>query len=483
MDSRLADEDDASGFDALEVATAFALIAVCGFTLTGIYTGSTWTNACAGTAWVTFAIVGQGHFRLRERFLIAMAVVSVIAAFMILPDATSLILAAVSSATFLASFMILLALLKEAAITSDSVQIVGAYLTQQPPGRRYVVLQTGGHALGAVLNFGALSLLGPLIQRGVRAMSADGEAVTAIREQRQIAALDRGFSWIIAWSPTAVSQALIPAIVVGSDPNRMMLMGFAVTLVMFVVGWTEDRVRWRHARSRLQAQGVLPERTAPAFPTMAFGRFGSACLFLVMTTVVIIFVAGVRTVPALMLAAPLVTIIWIAVQYMRHARPLAALRKRYRTVALHAVPDVSPEAMTLSTAGFCGIVVAGLVPAPVVAAFFGLDQVPPVLLYIAITAIVPLASNAAMPPIFVVTFLGGMLVATPGLGYDPTLLGLAFVFGWAINLTASPFGASSLVLARATGIDGRTLSWRWNGIFSLAAFVVAAAALFLFSLL
>ena len=482
MDSRIADEDAASGFGAVEIAAAIALIAVCGFTLAGIYTGAKWTSVYAGIAWVVFAVVGQGHFKLRERFLIAMAVLSVTAAFVILPDATGLIHKAVSSATFLASFMILLALLKEAAITSESVQVVGAYLTQQPPGRRYLVLQTGGHALGAVLNFGALSLLGPLIQRGVRAMSADGEAVTAIREQRQIAALDRGFSWIIAWSPTAVSQALIPAIVIGADPNRMMVMGLAVTLVMFVVGWAEDRIRWRHARSRLQAQGVLPERMTPVFPALAFGRFGSACLFLVAMTVTIIAVAGVRTVQALMLAAPMVTIIWIAVQYLRHDRPMTALRERYRAIAFHAIPDVSPEALTLSAAGFCGIVVAGLVPAPVVAEFFGLDQVSPVLLYIGIAALVPLASNAAMPPIFVVTFIGGMLVATPGLGYDPTLLGLAFVFGWALNLTASPFGASSLVLSRATGIDGRTLSWRWNGLFSLAAFAVAAVALFLFSL-
>ncbi len=483
MDTPLSDEDDASAIGIIEFATAVTLMAVCGFSLTALYSGAAWANVFAGAAWVLFAVVGQAHFRLRERFLLAMAGLAVTAALVILPDATGLIFAAVASATFLASFMILLALLKEAAITSDSVQTVGAYLTQQPPGRRYVVLQTGGHALGAVLNFGALSLLGPLIQRGVRAMSADGDAVTAIREQRQIAALDRGFSWIIAWSPTAVSQALIPAIVIGADPNRMMAMGLATTLVIFIVGWVEDRIRWRHARSRLAAQGVLPERMAPVFPAQAFVRFGSACLFLVLLTVAIIAGTGVRTVQALMLAAPLVTVIWIAVQYLRHGRPMAVLRNRYRAVAFRAVPDVSPEALTLSAAGFCGIVVAGLVPAPVVAAFFGLDQVPPVLLYIAITAIVPLASNAAMPPIFVVTFIGGMLVATPGLGYDPTMLGLAFVFGWAINLTASPFGASSLVLARATGIDGRTLSWRWNGVFSLAAFAVAALALSLFSLL
>ena len=44
---------------------------------------------------------------------------------------------------------------------------LGDYLTRQPPGRRYLAIHTGGHAMGVLLNFGTLSLLGPLIVRGV----------------------------------------------------------------------------------------------------------------------------------------------------------------------------------------------------------------------------------------------------------------------------------------------------------------------------
>ena len=51
---------------------------------------------------------------------------------------------------------------------------------------------------------------------------------------------------------------------------------------------------------------------------------------------------------------------------------------------------------------------------------------------------------------------------------------------WALNLTASPFGATALILSRITGIAGTTLSWRWNAGFTLAAWawciVVLAAA-------
>ena len=154
----------------------------------------------------------------------------------------------------------------------------------------------------------------------------------------------------------------------------------------------------------------------------------------------------------------------------------------YRQLAGQSIPQASPEALTLSAAGYTGLVVGGLVPANQFAAAVGLADMPPVLLYILVAAIVPIASNAAMHPILVVTFLGSILTATPTLNVDPTVLGLAFVLGWALNLTASPFSAGSLVLARATGIPGTTLSWRWNGIFSLVAYGVVVAALVVFSM-
>ena len=52
--------------------------------------------------------------------------------------------------------------------------------------------------------------------------------------------------------------------------------------------------------------------------------------------------------------------------------------------------------------------------------------------------------------------------------------------GWCLNLTGSPFGTTVLMVGRATGVRGTTLSWRWNGLFPLAAAAVVAGALFAF---
>ena len=71
--------------------------------------------------------------------------------------------------------------------------------------------------------------------------------------------------------------------------------------------------------------------------------------------------------------------------------------------------------------------------------------------------------------------------ARPGRPGDPVLMGVDFALGWAVNLSASPFGATALVLSRVTGIPATTLSWRWNGWFTLIAYAIVAAALALFS--
>ena len=86
----------------------------------------------------------------------------------------------------------------------------------------------------------------------------------------------------------------------------------------------------------------------------------------------------------------------------------------------------------------------------------------------------------AVPPIMTATFFGSFLIGMPGLNLDPTMLGFAFVMGWCLNLTGSPFGATALVLGRATGVRGTLMTWRWNGPFTLASFALVAGALFLF---
>lgn len=463
----------------LDTALTLSLCGLCLAVLAHLYFGTRTAALVSAIAYLAFVVTGQKHFRTRERILLTLAVILTVTASQIAIDFATLVERALIQAAFLAAFMILLALLREGAVTSDAVLGVGRYLTRQPPGRRYAAISAGGHALGIFLNFGALSLLGPLIQRGLREGADEADRyLLAIREQRQISALARGFSWIIVWSPTAVTQALVPTVVAGAEQGRIAAIGIAVTIAVLLAGWAEDRWRGARARAKLAAEGRASAQIAKLpFPHRDFAMFSLVCVTLAMLTGLVILMTGVRTIPALMLVAPVVTVGWLWLQVRRSPGAGARLRARLAEIIHVSAPRGSPEALTLSSAGFCGIIAAGLTDAQALAEMIRLDAAPPLAIYLAAAAIVPIASNAAMPPILTVTFLGSLFSALPEPPADPTLLGAAFALGWALNLTASPFGATALVTSRVTGIPATTLSWRWNGTFTLIAYLVVAAAL------
>jgi hypothetical protein len=200
------------------MAVAACLSGIALFELAELHLHAAWAGLAAAMLLIAFVVVGQSRLGLRERYLLALAAAATIAALVLSDAPWELMRRGLGQATFLAAFMLLLALLRDGAITSPSVLALGQYLTRRPPGQRYIAIHLGGHALGVVLNFGALSLLGPLIQRGAETDARDNPELAQWRLQRQMSALARGFSWIIAWSPTAVTQALVVSVVAGSRP-------------------------------------------------------------------------------------------------------------------------------------------------------------------------------------------------------------------------------------------------------------------------
>ena len=140
---------------------------------------------------------------------------------------------------------------------------------------------------------------------------------------------------------------------------------------------------------------------------------------------------------ALMVAAPIVTVAWIWLQIRGEpdVRDRAALRTR--EIVFGSIPASCPEAMTLSVAGYAAIVATGTIDARATAEMLGLTDLAPLAIYIAIIVIIPVLSNCALPPMFSATFLASFLSATPGLDTDPSLVALALIMGWALNLTAS----------------------------------------------
>ncbi|NNF77036.1 MAG: hypothetical protein HKN05_03310, partial [Rhizobiales bacterium] len=106
--------------------------------------------------------------KVREYYLLVVSLILGALVWRAPGDGWQTLLTGLDRSAYLASFMMLMALLREGAITSPAVKTVGTYLTLQPPKRRFLALFSGSHFFSVLINLGSVSLLTPFIQRGVR---------------------------------------------------------------------------------------------------------------------------------------------------------------------------------------------------------------------------------------------------------------------------------------------------------------------------
>ena len=422
-------------------------------------------------------VIGLPLLKAREFYLFAVAFALTVAALFDTTLDAQVFATALDRAGFLAAFILLMGLLREGAITSPAVGVCGRYLTQQPSRRRFVAVFTGSHLFSVLINLGALSLLAPIIQRGVRPggdPDAPLDEIGAVRERRQLCAALRGFSWFLVWAPTAVTQAVLPVLIPGIDPWRLIGLGLAVAFVMLLVSWAEDTLRWLPLRRRLMAAGAMPKLERTAFPARSFFDLGLVCAALFALTLAFKTLGSVSIVAGVMLAAPLVLAGWLYAQ-----RPaLAAAGGRLRHIALDAIPGGVREACSLAAAGYIGTLAANLVPIERLVPD-GAPSLPAWLFLASLSVLVWAGGQVALSPITMAVFLGSLVAALPALPTDATLAALAIAAGTAICTTGAPFASGTMMLARASGHSGVTLAWRWNAGYTAVATGVLVVVFFL----
>jgi hypothetical protein len=236
-------------------------------------------------------------------------------------------------------------------------------------------------------------------------------------------------------------------------------------------------LRWRGFRKKLQAEGRLPLATATRLPGRAARNLGFVCLALFGLSTAFTAFADVSIVTGVMLAAPIVVALWVLVQQPGSApRPRAtAAAGRLGEIAFVTIPGYVREAVFIGSAGFIGTLAAKLVPAADVAARIGLADQPGWLVLWGLTVSVWVLGQIGLSPIAMAVFLASLVAELPDLPVDMTLAALAIAAGTAVCSTGAPFSSGALMLARATGYSSFTLTWRWNGPYTLIAMAVLAA--------
>jgi hypothetical protein len=289
-----------------------------------------------------------------------------------------------------------------------------------------------------------------------------------------MAALIRGFAVVITWAPTTLTQAIILHSLPGLNTGRVMLLGLAVSCAFLLVGWAEDRLRW--GRPRRRAPGLPVVR----FPAIAARDLGLVGLILIAGTYAARALFDTTTAQALMLMAPVMLMGWVFTQNAGRGagQGVLAVRRRLGEIVAGPLPRMTRDAYLLGVAGFIGAAAARLAPVDAIAAQLALESIPAWLFLSALPVIIMLSGNIAMSPIMVVVFLAAVISALPVLPAEPDLIAVSLGAGWALSMTASPNATGPILLAGITGLPTTTLTWRWNGVYSLAALVVLWAGFY-----
>lgn len=419
----------------------------------------------AGAAFIVLCVVGLRTSTIREvLLLIASVLLSV--ALLSVPGNVLVFLEALDLAAYFAAFILLLTALKIAAERSQSVLSVGRYLIQQPASGRFVATASGGHVLGVFLNFGAVSLMAPLIQNAAK--RDDGSTDLAL-ERRQLSALLRGFAWILLWAPTTLTQAVLLTLFVEIDLPKLIALGVGTAVLMMGVGFLFDRYEWRDTRDAI---------SAPIFPKAAMLRLGLVCGVLISATAGLKIAGDLSTALSLMFVAPVVTLIWFAAQRSEGVSVPRQLGGFWPALNADA-KGLARSAIALGLSGFIGRVLAEVLPMERLTTGLDFAGMPGWLFLAALPVIITLGGQIALSPIILVVFIGEVVQMFPSLPAEPTHIVFALSAGWAISMFASPNATATLLISATTKIPPTRLTWGWNLSYGILCYVILVGVFFL----
>ena len=375
---------------------------------------------------------------------------------------------ALERAVFLSSLLALLGLLRTAAAAAPEIARAGRYLTAQPPGRRYLALNFGGHIFGTLINLGGLAIL---LDMAMRAMATgSGHLPPDLQEvkfRRMTLAVTRGFSLVALWSPMgfAVNSLLI------SMPSLDYLdfapLGFALSFLCAGYGWMLDRVT--APRGRIVAQPASP-------PDPADG--GAVWLLLLHVALLGVAVIALNALTALsfqqslLLVVPSYSLGWAA---WTGGRDAATVTTQVMDDAVSRFPLAASELAVFASAGLLSVLVVEVMPTEAIrqlAIDLQLSALP--VLWIFAGLLFGLGC-IGINPIITASVLGslGSQLAIPGL--SDIAIAVQLIGIWSAVMCFSPFITTVAYAASLVGRSAFTVGLRWNWSYSIGVALIWTA--------
>lgn len=438
-----------------------------------IFSDASWLLYGAATTLVAYLALGWRRFTIGTWVPVLLSLVAfAVALTQGLPGAV--LTQAMDRSLFLAALITLLGSLRAAAALAPEVVQAGAYLTGQPPLRRYLSLTFGGHLFGVIINFGGLTILLDLTARAMRSEATLRlpPELRAVKLRRMAVAIVRDFGLISLWSPFSFSTNVVLITLPGLSYLDFGPIGFAASFVFVLVGWTCDSIANRHRRSDATARAAAPSgawRGAAILPVHV-AALGLA-IFLSQR------VSSLDFQEALLLVVPTYSALWAAWSWRRNAAgPGGGIALAAGNV-WRRLPLMAGEIGVFAAAGFLSVILLAIVPVEELRTGIADLGLGAVALTLGLAVSVMAGALVGVNPIVTSSVLGAIAsqLAVPGM--SDLAIALAILGGWSCVIGLSPFITTILLCAAIVERPPILVGPVWNGAYSLTVFAIWCACL------
>lgn len=438
-----------------------------------IFVQTQWLVLAASLALVAYLALGWRHFTIGTWVPVLLSF-GALAVALLQGVSGAVLLRALDRSLFLAALITLLGTLRAAASIAPEVAQAGAYLTGQPPSRRYLSLTFGGHLFGVLINFGGLAILLDLAARSMR-----GEAtmrlppeLREVKLRRMTLAIIRGFGLISLWSPFGFATNVVLITLPSLAYLDFGPIGFAASFVFVGIGWTFDRIGNRRLRQLPSARAAPPPG---AWRGAAILPLHVAILGLGIFTLHEISPLDFQE--ALILLVPTYSVLWAAWSWRRSgAGPLGGIAAAAGD-AWRRLPFMAGEVGVFAAAGFLSVILLAIVPVEGLRAGIADLGLGPVALTLGLAMSIMGFAFVGVNPIVTSSVLGAIAsqLAVPGM--SDLAIALAIIGGWTGVIGLSPFITTILFCAAIIERPAMRIGPIWNGPYSLTIFALWCACL------
>ncbi|WGK61516.1 hypothetical protein QAO71_15935 [Halopseudomonas sp. SMJS2] len=322
---------------------------------------------------------------------------------------------------------------------------------------RYVL--TSG-SIGSILNFGMMSLLCGTLDQHLRQYSLSNEQRREGLRAVLVTTL-RGFALVPLVAPTSVTIAMITREMPQLSWATMVPYGLLAALLLLMVGWR------RETRGLLQ----LRENIGDSSRAAGMGALLMGSLLGLTAIGVLAWLTVLTPSQAAMILIPVGIACYLLWCERSPRRVLSEISDNL--ITMHN------EMFIFGCAALMGGALGAIAPLEELALWLAQEPKYNMLLAVGSLFGIILLAMAGVAPIVSLSLLVGLLAELARLGVPIMTPALGLMCGFSIAMIFSPFGPSTLILARYTGENPLRVAFVWNGRFVISALPLLLLLLFI----